>query len=49
MLSDFKKREYLAVLLCFLTAVGAGGWTAKLMYAADLGSNQMIKHFGSYR
>ena len=37
MFSDFKKRECLVVLLCFLAAVGAGGWTAKLMYAADLG------------
>ena len=46
MFSDFKKRECLAVLLCFLTAVGVGGWTAKLMYAADLGSDQMICHFG---
>ena len=47
MLSDFNKRECLAVLLCFLTAVGIGGTTAKFMYAAELGSDQMIKHFGA--
>ena len=46
MVFDLSKRECLAVLLCFLAAVGAGGWTAKLMYAADLGSDQMIKPFG---
>ena len=43
---DLSKRECLAVLLCFFAAVGAGGWTAKIMYAADLGSDQMIRHFG---
>ena len=47
MLSDFSKRECLAVFLSFLAAVGAGGWTAKLMYAAELGSDQMIRHFGA--
>ena len=46
MVAGFSKRECLAVLLCFLSAMGAGAWTAKVLYAADLGSEQMIKHFG---
>ena len=46
MVSDYTKRECLAVLLCFLAAMSAGGWTAKIMYATELGSDQVIKRFG---
>ena len=46
MVSDYTKRECLAVLLCFLAATGAGGWTAKIMYATEFGSDQVIKRFG---
>ena len=46
MVSDYTKRECLAVLLCFLAAMGVGGWTAKIMYATELGSDQIIKRFG---
>lgn len=46
MLRGFCQWERLAVLLSFCLAMGIGGWTAKVVYATDLGSEQIIRHFG---
>lgn len=48
MLGEFSKRECVAVLLCFFTAIGVGGLTAKVLYAADVTSNQLIRRYGTH-
>ncbi len=45
---EFSKRECVAVLLCFFTAIGDGGLTAKVLYAADVTSDQLIRRYGSH-
>ena len=45
-LRDLSKRECLVVLLSFLFSMGFGGLVAKVVYATDLGSEQIIRYFG---